>query len=81
MLWHANLQGVVLFGADLQDAQLWNANLQGAYLHRANVTPEQLLEAKSLKGAIMPDGTKYEQWIKQYESVPIAQADEPAPEA
>ncbi len=38
--------------ANLEDANLVRADLTGA-----NVTPEQLNRAKSLKGAIMPDGT------------------------
>ena len=32
----------------------------GADLTNAQVTDEQLAKAKSLKGAIMPDGTKHE---------------------
>ena len=39
-------------GADLSGADLSGANLKGA-----TVTQEQLAQAKSLKGTIMPDGT------------------------
>jgi len=45
----ANLSGANLFGADLS-----KTNLIGA-----KVTTEQLKKAKSLEGAIMPDGTKH----------------------
>lgn len=50
-----------LFMANLQRAALLNADLVGANLEEAIVTPEQLEEAKSLEGAIMPDGTLYEE--------------------
>lgn len=41
------------------EASLEGANLEGANLEGARVTQEQLKQAKSLKGAIMPDGSKY----------------------
>ncbi|MBN8658321.1 MAG: pentapeptide repeat-containing protein [Anaerolineae bacterium] len=41
-------------------ANLAGANLAGANLKGAMVTPEQLAQAKSLKGTIMPDGTVHE---------------------
>ena len=50
---------------DLSDASLNGANLNGsadlsrAYLSGAIVTTEQLDQAQSLKGAIMPDGSKH----------------------
>ena len=57
--------------ADLRDANLSNADLTGAYLTGANlrgatgITDEELVQqAKSLKGATMPNGQKYEDWIK-----------------
>ncbi len=64
----ANLQGALLNWANLQEADLRSANLQGASLERANlrrarVTTEQLSGVKALEGAIMPDGTKYEDWL------------------
>jgi uncharacterized protein YjbI with pentapeptide repeats len=51
----ADLRGADLRGADLEWADLSEANLEGA-----GVTEEQLAQAKSLKGAIMPDGTKHD---------------------
>lgn len=63
----ANLGGANLGGAKLKDANLRNTNLSGvdfyqtdltgANLSGANPTEEQLKGAKSLKGAIMPDGS------------------------
>ena len=66
----ANLTDAYLTKADLRGAYLTDANLSGARLSRADVTQargitkEQLLAAKSLKGATMPDGRKYEAWLK-----------------
>ena len=68
-LWRANLQGTDLGAANLQEADLGVANLQGANLWRANLqritnyTIEQLLQVKTLKRAIMLDGSKFEDWI------------------
>ena len=59
---HANLSGADLDRADLSHANLSGANLSGAI----NYWHEQLREASSLKGATMPDGTKYEDWIKTH---------------
>jgi hypothetical protein len=61
-LYNANLSGAALEGANLEGANLYEvnfsgANLEGATLVGAKVVPEQLAQAKSLKGAIMPDGT------------------------
>jgi hypothetical protein len=47
----ANLQGANLWNAILTCADLRNANLKGA-----QVTDEQLIQAKSLEGATMPNG-------------------------
>jgi hypothetical protein len=52
---------------DLREADLQGASLQGADLREAKVTDEQLAHASSLKGATMPDGQKYEDWIKDKE--------------
>jgi uncharacterized protein YjbI with pentapeptide repeats len=46
-------------GADLTNADLSNANLTGA-----KVTSEQLAKAKTLEGATMPNGQRYEDWLK-----------------
>ena len=73
----ANLSGTTLFEANLNMAFLSGANLSGANLSKADLdgadltdakdyTDEQLREAGSLKGATMPDGTEYEEWIKSH---------------
>ena len=56
----ARLYGTSLKGADLTNAEMKNPDLSGANLTDAQVTDEQLARAKSLEGAIMPDGTKHE---------------------
>jgi uncharacterized protein YjbI with pentapeptide repeats len=76
-LYDTDLSDADLSGADLSDAQgrfksgarmsgtnLDGADLGGADLTKARVTEEQLREAKSLEGATMPDGQKYEDWLK-----------------
>ena len=66
----ANFSGANLSDIDLSTVNLSDANLSNAKLSRANlrgtnlrgakgVTDEQLGEAKSLEGAIMPDGSKH----------------------
>ena len=55
----ANLSYANLYGADLTGAYLSGAELTRAYLSCTEVTQEQLKQAKSLKGAIMPDGSKH----------------------
>jgi uncharacterized protein YjbI with pentapeptide repeats len=74
-LTQADLSDAFLMDADLSGTHLERARLNGAILIRANlkgtdlsgadlsevtVTPEQLSQAASLKGAIMPDGTKHD---------------------
>lgn len=74
-LFKADLSSASLLFADLKMAWLNNANLQEAELEKselneatideanlkdAKVTLEQLAQAKSLKGATMPDGTVHE---------------------
>jgi uncharacterized protein YjbI with pentapeptide repeats len=61
--------GERLRGADLQGAKLEGAQLDGAYLvgtnlRGATVTHEQLEQAWKLESATMPDGQKYEDWLK-----------------
>ena len=56
----ANLIGANLSQANLSRAKLSQANLSRAKLIGAKVTLEQLEQAASLEGAIMPDGSKYE---------------------
>jgi uncharacterized protein YjbI with pentapeptide repeats len=74
----ANLSGANLSGAHLPEVKLYDpnccesseANLSGADLSNANltgasVTDKQLEQAKSLQGATMPNGQKYEEWLKK----------------
>ena len=56
----ANLSGAYFNGADLSLADLSGAYLDKTDLLNARVTTEQLNTAKSLKGAILPDGTKHD---------------------
>jgi len=73
----ANLFGANLFGAslgpvDLSKANLSGANLRGAYKEvnfqgtkRQLITNEELeQQVRSLEGATMPNGQKYEDWLK-----------------
>jgi Pentapeptide repeats (8 copies) len=72
----ANLSGIVMQDARLVGADLRGTNLNSTVLYDANLsganlsgvkgkTAEQLDgQAASLKGAIMPDGRKYEEWLK-----------------
>jgi uncharacterized protein YjbI with pentapeptide repeats len=60
----ANLSGANLRKADLGDANLTRADL--AYTN--GITNEELeQQAKSLEGATMPNGQKYEDWLKDRE--------------
>jgi len=66
----ADLSGADLIFADLREATLSYADLSGADLSGANlsdaqgITNEKLVQqAKSLKGATMLDGQKYEDWL------------------
>ena len=66
-----DLSGARLSKADLSRADLSGANLSEASLNEANlsnvrgVTGEELeQQAASLEGATMPDGQKYEDWLK-----------------
>jgi uncharacterized protein YjbI with pentapeptide repeats len=63
---YANLFGAYLSNADLSGAYLSNANLHDANLSEAKgITNEELAQrAASLKGATMPNGQKYEDWLK-----------------
>jgi uncharacterized protein YjbI with pentapeptide repeats len=66
----ADLTRADLTGADLSDANLSKANLFHANLSKtklsgvSEVTEPQLQEVISLEGATMPNGQKYENWIK-----------------
>jgi uncharacterized protein YjbI with pentapeptide repeats len=72
LLQGADLREAYLEGANLQDAELrgallQGADLQGADLQGAHVTDEQLADVQDLRGATMPDGQKYEDWLKDKE--------------
>jgi len=67
-LTEANLTGANLTGAFLTGANLRDADLSGAYLEDTEVTREQLDQAYSLEGATMPNGQKYEDWLKSKEN-------------
>jgi len=56
----ANLSGANLSGANLVSSSIDGADLNGADLRGTIVREEQLNEARSLKGATMPDGTKHD---------------------
>ena len=57
----ACLSNTNLYGADLRDVSLKGANLYKTNLQGArNLKPEQLTEANSLWGAILPDGSLYD---------------------
>jgi uncharacterized protein YjbI with pentapeptide repeats len=60
----ADLSGANLSGAELRDADLSDAELTGANLRGAKVADYQLAETGSLTGATMPNGKKYEEWLK-----------------
>ena len=69
-LQQADLSKAHLNGIGLGYANLSMADLSGASLHAANLseatgwTEKQLQQAKSLKGAIMPNGQEYKDWLK-----------------
>jgi hypothetical protein len=56
-----------LHEADLREAILQKAILLEADLRGAKVTKRQLANTQSLQGATMPDGQKYEDWLKDKE--------------
>jgi uncharacterized protein YjbI with pentapeptide repeats len=69
-LHYADLSNAFLVNADLRPAKLRDADLSGANLSNADLTDahvseRQLLTAKSLNGATMPNGKKYEDWLNE----------------
>ncbi len=62
----SDLSGADLRSADLSDAELLNADLSDDVLSSAQgITNEELeQQAASLEGATMPNGQKYEDWLK-----------------
>lgn len=75
----ANLSEANLSGANLDDARLHGANLAGAFLFGARVSLKSLSTAKTLANATMPDGTKYEDWIRRQSGEYVAPTPAPAP--
>ena len=68
VLTEADLTGADLTAADLRDAKLGGANLGGATLEGAlGIANDELRrQASTLEGTTMPDGQKYEEWLKTY---------------
>jgi uncharacterized protein YjbI with pentapeptide repeats len=64
----ADLSGVNLRYANFSDADLSGAYLLGANLSDATVTEEQLSSCKSFREATMPNGQRYEEWLKDKDS-------------
>src|SRR5215212_1786080 len=58
-----NLNEAKLDGADLKGAALTGADLSNAILRNARVTNVQLGASRSLAGATMREGQKYEEWL------------------
>jgi uncharacterized protein YneF (UPF0154 family) len=67
-LTEAGLGGVDLTKADLTGADLTNAHAPGANFSEATVTERQVLTCKVLTFATMPNGQKYEEWLKDKEN-------------
>jgi uncharacterized protein YjbI with pentapeptide repeats len=62
---NTNLPRADLYGADLRGADLSGADLSKAKLTNAKgVTCQQIQDAKSVEGATMPNGQKYDDWRK-----------------
>ena len=55
-----NLKGARLKNADLTGTDLSGVDLSGADLQGAKITGEQLAQALSFKGAVMPNGSRHE---------------------
>jgi uncharacterized protein YjbI with pentapeptide repeats len=71
----ADLSNTNLKNVNLIEANLRNANLTGAYTGytqtsggglspKLGISKEQLRQARSLRGATMPNGQKYEDWLE-----------------
>ena len=61
------VNAVDLTDADLSGADLTNAELSGVNLTGAIVTENQLNTCKSIRAITMPNGSKYEDWLKDKE--------------
>ena len=60
---NADLRDADLSGADLTEAILNNATLE----HTTGLSNDQLEQAASLEGTVMPNGQPYEDWLKDRE--------------
>ncbi len=49
---------------DLRTAKLYLVDFSGADLRGAKISDEQLTGIATLEGAKMPDGKRYEKWLK-----------------
>ncbi len=56
----AYMGGASLKGAKFREADLENANLTGANLQDSDISEQQLANLASLRGATMPDGSRYD---------------------
>jgi hypothetical protein len=74
----AVLSGADLYGADLGEALLNGADLSDASLSGAEITKEQLAACRSLEGATMPEGQKYEAGFEDKER-PQEEGEAPGP--
>jgi uncharacterized protein YjbI with pentapeptide repeats len=61
----ANLHGAILTGANLTGANLRGANLARTIMREVNIHSNGFEDVKSLENAVMPDGTKYEEWLQR----------------
>jgi uncharacterized protein YjbI with pentapeptide repeats len=67
---HTDLSEVNLSKANLHRGDLSGANLRGAYIQAKDGSKQLITNAelaqrtRSLKGAVMPNGQKYEDWLK-----------------
>ena len=69
----ANLFRADLYGANMVEADLSGANLSDANLSKSNFTGavasfSQLAVGRSIEGAILPNGKKYELWLSEQSS-------------
>jgi uncharacterized protein YjbI with pentapeptide repeats len=67
----ADLSKTNLSNADLSHAYVYRSDLSGAFMYRADLSDAQGInkeklerQAESLEGATMPNGQKYEEWLK-----------------
>jgi hypothetical protein len=81
MLGEASLRGANLRGADLSNAVLFDTDLTDANLFDATVSWRGGLDSCTLKGATMPNGQIFEEWLKWFMDTSRDLVDEPSTEA